>query len=123
MSVTVAIISGIIAAAGAITSSAMNNKAQGEAKKESKELALIARQDDLNKQSKEFGLAESQLGVQRETLGLNKVKSNFEMSQTRKATKAAQLGTLVNALNVNSQKDQNMTNFIMSLYGKTGSGI
>jgi hypothetical protein len=104
------IIAGVIAAASAITTSAMNNKAQKEAGKESKSLALIARDDELSRQHKEFGLAE-------EKLKLDKVKTNFEIEQTRKATKATQLGTLTNTLNINSQKDQNMTNFILSLYG------
>ncbi len=117
------IIAGILAAAGAITSAALNNRSQRLAKDESKELALIARQDELNKQSREFGLAEDKLNLERESVGLSKVKSNFEMSQIRKANKTAQLGTLVNALNVSSQKDQNMTNFILSLYGKTGSRV
>lgn len=117
------IIAGIVAAAGAITSAALNNRSQRQAKSESKELALIARQDELNKQSREFGLAEDKLNLERESVGLSKVKSNFEMSQIRKANKTAQLGTLVNALNVNSQKDQNMTNFVLSLYGKTGSRV
>ena len=117
------IIAGILAAAGAITSAALNNRSQRLAKDESKELALIARQDELNKQSKEFGLAEDKINLEKEAVGLSRVKTNFEIAQTRKATKQAQLGTLVNALNVNSQKDQNMTNFILSLYGKTGSRV
>ncbi len=114
------IVAAVIGIAGTAISTGVNAKNQREAKKEAKELAAIARQDELGRQSREFGLAEDKLNLEKEAVGMNNVKSNFEMAQVRKATKVSQLGTLTNALNVNATKDQNMTNFILSLYNKTG---
>ena len=114
------IISGIISAAGAITTSAMANKSQKDAKKEAKDLAMIARGDELDAQNKNFALSEQKLGLEKEALGLSKIKTNFEMQQIKKANNATQLSNLSSALSATAKKDQSMTNFILSLYGKTG---
>lgn len=114
------IIAGIVAATGAFASSKMQNNAQEKAGKESKALAFIARGDELTKQSNESNLNQQAINVKKDELGLSKIKTMSDIRQSNKVAKQSQIANLGNALTLSSQKDQNMTNFIMSLYGKTG---
>lgn len=118
---TATIISGILAAGGLITSTAMNNKATKTAAKESKELALIARQDDIDNQEAGRAVSMEALAVERESLGLKKKELATTTAMSNKAMRQNQLNTLGQTLDVMSQKDKNMTNFVLSLYGKAGA--
>jgi hypothetical protein len=120
MSATVAIVGAIIAAAGAITSSAMQNKAQREAKEESKNLALIARDDELDKQFKDYKMNLEGLQLNKENLALKNREMQNTVKLNNKMMRQTQISNLTSALKLNSKSDQNMTNFIMSLYGKAG---
>lgn len=120
MSVTVAIIAGIIAAAGTITSSAMANKAQKEAKNESKDLAMIARGDELDQKFKDYKLNLEGVQLNKESMALKNRELNSTLKLNKSIAQKQAISTLGTALNNSATKDQNMTNFIMSLYGKTG---
>lgn len=114
------IIAAILGIAGTAISAGVNSKNQREAKNESKELALIARDDEQQKQFKDYKMNLERLQINKDTLALK----NREMANTAKLNnkmmRQSQIANLSTALKVNSKSDQNMTNFIMSLYGKTG---
>lgn len=115
------IISGIIAAAGAVTSSALQNKAQREAKEESKGLAMIARDDQLDQNLKDYKINLDNMALSKESLSLKKRELASTTAMNEKLMRKQQISTLGQSLNEMSKKDQNMSNFILSLYGKTGA--
>lgn len=105
------IINGLVTLAGTLISGAAQNNQTEEAKKEQKSLALIARQDELDSQRKSYGLKQEELGIV-------KRKNSFEMQQQKKLMRQQQLLNLGSSLDSLSKKDQNMTNFVLSLYNK-----
>jgi hypothetical protein len=105
------IIAGLVALAGTIISGAAQNKQIEEAGEKQYGLALIARQDEKEAQAKSYGLKQEELGVV-------KRKNSFEMQQQKKMMRQQQLLNLGSSLDSLSKKDQNMTNFVLSLYGK-----
>jgi hypothetical protein len=117
----VTIISGLIAAAAAITTGVMNNNATKEAGKEQKELAFIARDDKLKQDEVSNEQNQQAVGIQKDSLALKSKELGYNIQKDKKATRQAQLSTLGSALDNVSKKDQNQTNFIMSLYGKSAS--
>lgn len=124
MSITAAgvvgIVGAILSAAGALGSAGMQNKAQREAKEESKNLALIARDDELDKQFKDYKINLEGLQLNKDTLALKNREMNATLKLNNKIARQNQIANLSSALKLNSKSDQNMTNFIMSLYGKAG---
>lgn len=105
------IMSGLVALAGTITSGIMQNKATEEAGEKQYGLALIARQDQKESEAKSYGLKQEELGIV-------KRKNSFEMQQQKKMMRQQQLLNLGSSLDSLSKKDQNMTNFVLSLYNK-----
>jgi hypothetical protein len=98
----------------------MQNKAQREAKEESKNLALIARDDELDKQFKDYKMNLEGLQLNKENLALKNREMQNTVKLNNKMMRQTQISNLTSALKLNSKSDQNMTNFIMSLYGKSG---
>lgn len=112
------IITGLLAIAGTITTGVMQNQETEKAKKEQKDLAMIARGDTLAEQSKSFALSKQGLGLKKEELGLAKDKAAFDMQQQKKIMRKQQLLNLGASLDNISKRDANMTNFVLSLYNK-----
>ena len=105
------IIAGLVSMAGSLITGSMQNKATEEAGDKQYGLSLIARQDEKEAKAKSFGLKQEELGIV-------KRKNSFEMQQQKKMMRQQQLLNLGSSLDSLSKKDQNMTNFVLSLYGK-----
>lgn len=112
------IIAGVVAAASAITTAVATNKANDKAQKEQKDLALLARGDTIAQKNKENYLSEQSIGVQRDTLGLKNRELSYGIQKDKAATRAQHIANLGSTLDNLYQKDANMTNFVLSLYGK-----
>lgn len=98
------IISGLVAMAGSIYSGNRQNEETEKAREQQYGLALIARQDQKESEAKSFEIV--------------KRKNSFEMQQQKKLMRQQQLLNLGASLDSLSKKDQNMTNFVLSLYNK-----
>lgn len=114
------IVAAILGITGTAISAGVNSKNQREAKEESKKLALIARGDEKDKQFKDYKLNLEGLQLNKDTLALKNREMNATLKLNNKIARQNQIANLSSALKLNSKSDQNMTNFIMSLYGKTG---
>lgn len=106
------IISGLVALAGQIYSGVAQNDATEKAGDKQYGLALIARKDQKESEAKSYGLKQEELGIV-------KRKNSFEMQQQKKMMRQQQLLNLGSSLDSLSKKDQNMTNFVLSLYNKS----
>lgn len=115
------IVAAILGITGTAISAGVSNKNQREAKEESKELALIARDDEQQKQFKDYKANLEGIQISKDTLALKNRGMNATLKFNNKINRQNQIANLSSALKLNSKSDQNMTNFIMSLYGKTGA--
>lgn len=105
------IISGLVSIAGSIYAGNKQNEEIERASDKQYGLALIARQDQKESEAKYYGLKQEELGIV-------KRKNSFEQQQQKKLMRQQQLLNLGSSLDSLSKKDQNMTNFVLSLYGK-----
>jgi hypothetical protein len=112
------IIVGLLALAGTVTTGILNNNAQEEAGEEQKSLALLARSDELKKQKEEGSLTRKSIGLKESELGLARSAQNYKQQSEKKILRQQQLLNLGTSLDNLSKKDQNMSNFILSLSGK-----
>ncbi len=113
------IIAGLVSIAGNIITGAMQNEATEQAGNKQYGLALLAREDELKQQAESNKMAKQSLGLKQEELGIVKRKNSFEMQQQKKMMRQQQLLNLGSSLDSLSKKDQNMTNFVLSLYNKS----
>lgn len=111
ISAAATIMAGLISIAGNIYSGYKQNEETEKASEKQYGLALIARQDQKESEAKSFGLKQEELGIV-------KRKNSFEMQQQKKMMRQQQLLNLGSSLDSLSKKDQNMTNFVLSLYNK-----
>lgn len=112
------ILSGLISLAGVIGSGIMQNEATEQAGNKQYGLALLAREDELKQQAESNKMAKQSLGLKAEELGIKKRETAFEVQRQKKAMRQQQLLNLGASLDSLSKKDQNMTNFVLSLYNK-----
>ena len=111
------IVAAILGIAGTAISAGVNNKNQREAKEEAKGLATIAREDDQKQKLKDYKLNLEGLELNKETVALKNKELNSTISMNNKLMRQKQLSTLGQSLDAMSARDQNMTNFVLSLYG------
>ncbi len=112
------ILSGLISIAGSLVSGYMGNEATEKAGEKQYGLAMIARGDTLAQQKVENEATKTSLGLKEKELGIAQRKTQFEIAQQKKANRQASLANLSMSLDALNKKDQNMTNFMLSLYGK-----
>ena len=113
------IISGLLQLAGSVGIGILNNNASEKAGEKQYGLALLARGDELNQQKDQLGISKKNIGLQEDQLNLNRSAQNYKQQSEKKIFRQQQLLNLGASLDNLSGKDANMTNFILSLYGKS----
>lgn len=104
------IISSLISSSTTVGSGLLQNKAIGDAKKESKELALLARAD-----TKEQNAIQNKFTKQ--GLQLEEKKFGYEKNRDREVMNKNSLATLGTSLENLTKSGMDMQGFISSLYG------